>query len=213
MNWNRIFSSWMFLLAMLPASRSAWADSVFPVFLNTSPLAGTTQTLAFSLTQGNGVSDSNTITLSDFNFGGGMPLGTPSYTGNGVSGDLNSTVTLADSDFLEFFSQTFQVGSSLSFLLDTTNNNFEDGLPDGFALYLCDVALDTCYSDDLNTGALLVLNLSGSPLTPSDFTVNGASQQGLNAPAVGTPEPRSLALLLAAGLTLAVGTGLRKARA
>lgn len=180
---------------------SLLADTVFPVTLNTSPLAGTTQTLAFSLTKG-GTGDFNTVTLTDFNFGGGSAAGTHSYTGNGVSGDLGSAVTLSDIDFFEFFSQTFTVGSALSFNLDTTNN-FGGGAPDGFAMYLCDAALDTCYSDDLNTSALVTLGLSGSPITPADFTVNAASQQGLNAPAIGTPEPRSLALLLVAGLTVA----------
>jgi hypothetical protein len=71
-------------------------------------------------------------------------------------------------------------------------------------MYLCDAAFDTCYSDDPNTGALLILNLTGSAITPSDFTVNGASQQGLTAPAVATPEPHALALLFAAGLAIAV---------
>jgi hypothetical protein len=205
MNLNRAFSLGI-LLGFTLAGASLWAASIstdgsFNVSLDTSALAGTTETLAFSLTEGDAIFE-NTVTLSDFDFGGGSPSGTPSYVGSGVSGDLASTVTLEDTDFLELFSQTFEVGSSLSFHLETTNS-FEGGAPDGFAMYLCDASFDTCYSDNLNTGALLTLNLTGIPLTTSDFTVNGASAQGLTAPAV-TPEPRSLALLLAAGLATAV---------
>jgi hypothetical protein len=208
MNSNRMVSFWMFAGIMVLAVGYARADSVFEVTLNTAPLSGT-QTLAFSLSQGDGLFE-NTVTLSDFNFGGGGPVGSPSYSGNGVSGDLGSTVTLADTDFSEFFSQTFNVGSTLSFLLDTTNV-FDGGTPDGFAMYLCDAAFDTCYSDDMNTSAMLTLGLNGSPLAPSDFTLNGASQQGLSAPVVtfATPEPRSLALLLIAGLIVAAGLSRR----
>jgi len=200
MHLNRAFSFCTFLGLAIIVGKSLRADSVFSVSMDTSSLSGTTQTLAFSLTEGDGIFE-NTVTLSNFNFGGGAALGSPGYSGSGVSGDLGSMVTLANTDFLELFSQTFTVGSSLSFLLDTTNN-FAGGSPDGFAMYLCDATLSTCYSDDLNTSALLTLNLTGSPITPADFTVNAASQQGLNAPAVGTPEPRSLALLLVAGLAV-----------
>src|ERR1700731_2955838 len=106
-----------------------------------------------------------------------------------------------DSGFSARFSQQFNVGSSLSFTLDTTNI-FAGGTPDVFAMYVCDATFSTCYSDDASTAAMLVLNLTGGTLSPADFILNGASTQGLAAPVVtvnAVPEPGSL-LLLASGL-------------
>jgi hypothetical protein len=181
---------------------SARADGgTVNVSLNTSSLSGT-QTLVFGITDGDGVADNN-VALSDFNFGGGSPEGSPSYSGSGVSGDLSSIIAMDDSGFSALFEQQFNVGSSLSFVLATTNN-FAGGTPDAFAMYLCDATVSTCYSDDTVSGAMLVLNLTGGTVSPSSFILTGASDQKLPAPvvtAVTTPEPTSF-LLLAFGLAL-----------
>jgi hypothetical protein len=186
------------LFAVLPVR----ADSTsFDVSLDTSALSGT-QTLAFGFTDGDGAVDNN-ITLSGFNFGGGSALGTPTYSGAGVSGDLTAGVALNDSDFSSLFTQQFTAGSTLSFLMNTSNN-FSGGTPDAFAMYVCDALVSACYSDDQGTGAMLTLNLLGGALSPSSFTLNGASDQNLPAPVVtspstNVPEPSSF-LLLALGL-------------
>lgn len=200
------------LFAMLtPVSR---ADT-FDVSLNTSALSGSTQVLAFGLNDSDG--SSNTISLTGFNFGAGSAIaGTQDCTlggalsGAGCSGNLTGGVTLSDSAAAEvFFDQQFTVGSSLSFAM-TTTNNFAGGAPDGFAMYLCNATLSDCYSDDSSTGALLVLGLGGTPLTPSSFTLNGASAENLPAPVVTvgtgtvpTPEPGSLLLFGLGALVLA----------
>ena len=197
-------------LVMLMATASARADS-FLVTLNTSPLSGT-QTLAFGLTDGDGVANNNTVMLSTFGFGGGSPLGSPSNTGTGISGNLMSGITMQDSGFSALFTQQFNVGSSLSFILNITNN-FPGGTPDSFAMYVCDAAQSTCYSDDMSTGAMLVLNLTGGMLSPSDFILNGASAQGLAAPvvtALTTREPSSVPLL-AVGLAALAGLARKRA--
>jgi hypothetical protein len=199
------------LAGLLPAFGRA--DS-FDVSLNTSSLSGSTQILAFGLNDSDG--SSNTISLTGFNFGAGSAIaGTQDCTldgalsGAGCSGNLTGGVMLSDSAAEVFFDQQFTVGSSLSFAM-TTTNNFAGGAPDGFAMYLCNATLSDCYSDDLSTGALLVLGLGGTPLTPSSFTLNGASAENLPAPVVTagtgtvpTPEPGGLLLFGLGALVLA----------
>jgi hypothetical protein len=207
---NRIlrFANFVALAALLlaAAARPAQADS-FNVSLDTSSLSGT-QVLAFLLTDGDGVVD-NSATLSGFAFGGGAAQGTPDYLGStGVSGDLTSGIAMDDTSLsTAIFTQDFTPGSSLSFLLNITDN-FAGGTPDTFAMEICNSTLTLCYSDDTSTGAMLVLNLLGGPLAPSDFILNGASDQNLPAPVVtegssgNAPEPSSLLLLAAALLSL-----------
>ena len=178
-------------LALLPAS--AVADQ-FLVTLDTSSLSGT-QLLAFGLTDGDGVVN-NTVSLSAFSFGDGSALGSPTLL-NGATGDLTSGVTLSDTAFLSEFAQQFDTGSSLNFMLSTTNGFFSGGAqPDAFFMAVCDSSFSSCYSDDLS-GAMLVFNLGGS--TPT-FLLYGDGAANLPAPLVSAvPEPGTL-LLLGSGI-------------
>ncbi len=202
-NTNRFVTLAGLLLALTAACT---ADS-FLVTLDTTPLAGA-QTLGFALTNAN--TAANTISLGAFTFGGGSATsGTDDCTflgasGTGCSGDLVTGVSLQDLDTLVAFSQQFTPGSSLSFIL-TTTNNFGSGSPDTFAMYLCDDTVSTCYSDDAATASMLYLELSGGTLTPASFAVFGAAEQGLDAPVVSdaVPEPSGL-VFLAAALALAL---------
>jgi hypothetical protein len=188
---------------VLFTAAQARSDS-FSATLDTSSLSGT-QTLAFALTDGDGVVD-NTVTLSAFNFDSGGAVGVPDGLTPGASGSLTSGISLDDSGgFTALFTQQFDPGSSLKFIFDTTNN-FAGGTPDAFAMYVCNAGLTACYSDDLDTGALLVLNMAGEALSTSSFILNGASDQDLPAPIIAPSssttsvgEPSSL-LLLATGL-------------
>ena len=188
---------------------AAKADSQsFNVSLNTSvsSLPGTTQVIFFGLTDGDGTPD-NSLTLSNFNFGGGSADGSPTYGGSGVSGDLSSSISMTDADFSESFDEEFTVGSSLSFQL-TTTNVFAGGTPDNFSFLICDPTFSSCYSDD-GSGALLSLDLVGGTLSPAtSFSLFPASAQGLPAPVVTVanstvPEPSSTTLL-GAGLLLSL---------
>ena len=196
-------------IPVLGVATSARADS-FLVFVDTSPLSGI-QTIGFGLTNSDGTA--NTVSLSDFDFGGGSAVsGSEDCTfggllsGAGCSGDLTSGVTLDDVDVAALFTQQFEAGSSLSFVL-TSTNNYTGPVPDQFAMYLCDATISTCYSDD-GSGALLLLDLVGGPLSPASFVRFGASGEGLDPPtvtaaAVPVPEPGML-LMLFTGLSAAV---------
>lgn len=199
-------------LTVLPLAAQPVSGASFTISLDTSPLSGT-DILAFGLFDGDGVTN-NIVTLTDFDFGGGSATpGTADCTtlgdpGSGCLGDLDTSVTLEDLTPTAFFFQEFGPGSMLSFTL-TTTNNFAGSAPDGFAMYLCDNAtFASCYSDDANTFAMLVLGLTGGPLSPTSFTLTGAAVQGLDAPVVtalaSVPEPSTLILVATgvAGLTL-----------
>lgn len=194
------------LAALLAFEASGAKADTFDVSLNTSSLSGTTQTLAFSLSNNDGAAD-NTVSLSSFNLGGGSAVsGSEDCTlggvlsGVGCGGNLTSGVSLTDTADEVFFSEQFNVGSSLSFAL-TTSNNFAGGIPDGFFMYLCSADLSTCYSDDPTFLEMLQIGIDGTPLAPNSFITFGATAQGLPAPVVTTsstttaPEPSTLALL------------------
>ena len=192
--------------ALLVFGSNAYAGPV-TVTLDTSSLSGT-QTLGFSLT--NFDAGSNTVVLSDFAFGGGNAVPATVdctfggiFSGVGCSGDLTAAVTLEGLDpTAAFFTQQFQPGASLSFVLNASNN-FTGPVPDQFAMYVCDAGLTTCYSDDAG-GALLLLDLSGGSVSPASFIVYGATTEGLPAPVVTltptAPEPGTLLLFAAAAL-------------
>lgn len=175
------------------------------ITLDTSPLSGT-QTLVFGFT--NFDASSNTVLLSDFTFGGGTPMAATAdctfggtFSGAGCSGDLTAGVTLEDLDpTAAYFTQQFQPGASLSFVLNATNT-FTGPVPDQFSMFVCDASLATCYSDD-PSGALLLLDLVGGPVSPASVVLFAASQQGLPAPVVTAvaPEPATVLLFTAAAL-------------
>ena len=209
---KRILTSAALTVAFVLVAGAAKADS-FRVTLDTSPLSGP-QTLAFGLTNFNGAS--NTVALAGFSFDSGSAIAGSedctfggTFSGLGCSGDLASGVTLEDLDpTAAFFTQQFNPGASLTFMLTATNNS-GGGVPDQFAMTLCDGGLTTCYSDDAS-GALLLLDLSGGSLTVSSFVTFGASLQDLDAPVVtlvvdttAVPEPATV-LLLGSGVATAI---------
>lgn len=206
--------------AILAFPASARAD-LFKVELTTPAWLPPTLTLGFSLTDGS--SAANDVLLSSFDFAGGSAVTASedctlggAFSGAGCSGDLSSTVLLQDLAPVAFFTQQFTPGTSVSFLLDATNN-FDPFTPDQFAMYLCDGTLSQCFSDDA-TGAVLLLALAGGSLTASSFQTFGYFDQlvSLDQPTVtqvtAVPEPGSLALL-AGALAVAAVRARRERRA
>lgn len=199
----------LLVLALTAAGVPAMADS-FDVSLNTSSLSGT-QILAFGLVNGGG-GVNNTVTLSDFVFGGGNPVPPANYLGTpGVSGDLSGTVSMDDSGGTALFDEEFNPGSTISFVL-TTTNNFAGVTPDAFSMYVCDTSLNCTSDDPSGAGEVLMLNLTGGTLSPSSFALYPASAQGLPAPVVttetkGVPEPSGILLLGLGIVALALCSG------
>lgn len=207
----------MLLLPILLAS-TAQANVMYTVSLDTSAINGVAgYALAFQFNDGSGLADSNnTVTLSNFSFGGGSAGGCPLHcvaTG-GASGDMSSTLTFIDSDFFNSFAETFTPGNALSFLLSLSTNVDVGGTPDAFGFSILDSSGNALPTEDLS-GADTFLNFnidSDNPLLQS-FATSGASPVALHAPAYApttpptpgqVPEPGSL-LLLAAGLAGLVG--------
>lgn len=178
----------------------------FQVTLDTSQLAGV-HTLGFGLT--NFDPAFNIVSLSEFDFDGGSAVAASEdctlggfFSGDGCSGNLSAGVTLTDVDpIAAFFTQQFNAGSSLSFVLNTTNEFSGASIADRFGMFLCDGSLTTCYSDDANIGAMLLLDLSGGTLSSSSFVTFAATLQSLDAPIVTeitantVPEPGTMVLL------------------
>src|SRR4051794_35003845 len=92
--------SWFLIPALLPVG--LYAGTIYDVSLNTAALIGHAAgpfSVAFQLTDGNGVGDANNVAIIDnLQFGSGGPLGLPLRVGGAV-GDLWSTVVLVDSGF------------------------------------------------------------------------------------------------------------------
>jgi hypothetical protein len=115
--------------------------SIYDVTLDTAPLVGHAAgpfDIYLEFIDGNGIGDgNNTVTLSNFGFDGGSPLGGPVVFG-GATGSLETGVSITDTSFVSVFSEQFAPGLELSFSLGLTNNNDSGGTPDGFTFFVLD---------------------------------------------------------------------------
>ena len=187
---------------LLSSAASQTALSIH-VVIDTSALVGNSAgpfSLNFQLNSGNDLGN-NTATLSNFTFGGGSAAGIAEYLG-GASGNLNTTVTLTDSGFLNDFLQEFAAGSRLEFDLFLTQNVDSGPTPDGFSVAILD-NLDQNITTNGNSNTLLQLDIN-SPTAGNQYSdLNFASGTGSFAGVAAVPEPSAALLgVLASGLVL-----------
>ena len=96
------------------AAPAAASSITFHVQVSTAPLVGSPLApfyLDFALNDGSGtLAGVNSVSIFNFNFGGGSPLGAPTLFG-GASGNLSSSVSLTDNaNFSNEFFQAFTPG-------------------------------------------------------------------------------------------------------
>jgi hypothetical protein len=192
----------------------ASAQLQYHVNLDTSGLnPASTYYTEFTLSDGHVVSlgtpdTNNSVTLSNFTFGGGasgavlLPL-----VGN-ASGSTASSVLLADGDNGGTADQTqgFTPGSILGFDVSMTTSADAGGVPDTFTFYLLDSGLNAFPSNApaQTPNALLRADITGPSMTLAN--VNTYSSSALPGPptvtpaATATPEPGALTLFIGASL-------------
>ena len=214
--------SGLFLGAMLAAvtvAAPARAQLNFSVSLNTASLVGNAAgpfTIDFQLTDGSGTDDANnSVTISNFAFGGGGAVGTSSLLG-GAAGSLSAGVSLTDSSFLNEFDQVFTPGSLLSFDVSMTTNVDAGLTPDEFSFAILDStgseiptfdtvgdAFLTVDIDSVNPPVVVYASDPSRPLaaTPTAPGVTTGIPNVTFAGPTQAPEPGTLPLLAAAGAT------------
>ena len=208
----RIFQL-LLLASFAMFSRTAQADVVYNVSLDTSPLIANAAgpfSLDFQFTDGSGTNDgNNTVTLSNFDFGAGGGTGLATTTGS-VSGDLTSAVTLTDSQFFNEFTQTFTPGATLGFTVGLTTNVDAGGVPDEFTFAILDNTgaeiptlglFDTLLLADIDSSSP---ELHGFASDTSRGTAATGDPLALDAPVVTSAAPEPSALWLPACGLIAV---------
>jgi hypothetical protein len=161
-------------------------------------------TLDFQFTDGGGAGADNTITLSDFNLGGGSLTLVSSSPGVTIdSGPFG--IEMTDSSFFGDAEFTFVPGPTLSFNLSATSNA-DAGTPDVFALAILDSGFNDLPTTNQNNGIALVeydfptTDPSGAAQLILSGTVANSDGVTIPAPSVvsSTPEPAGLFWILTA---------------
>lgn len=210
-------------LGLVALGRPVSAQLKYHVQVDTSHLnPASTYYTEFTLSDGHVVNpgspdSNNSVTLSNFTFGGGASGAVlPPLVGN-ASGSTASSVLLADGDAGGTADQTqaFTPGSILGFDVSMTTNADAGPTPDIFTFYLLDSSLNPLPSNasGQTPNALLRADIIGPSITLAN--VNTYNSTALpSSPAVtpaATPEPGALAFFVGVSLCGSL-TALRRRR-
>jgi hypothetical protein len=210
-----------FLIALAPAARAVtFPDLDYDVTLNVNSLNLNPNgpfSLDLQLVQGSG-NVTNVVTLSNFQFVGGSPTGTPDFTSGNETGSLASSVILTNTAGDNEFAEALSSGvTQISFKVDETPNsevvNSGTPVPDQFNIAVLDNNLNNIPTTDLSGGNTLVSSALGSSATLA--TVNAYSSLSPDAGVtaiIAAPEPHSWALGLLAACAMAGMLGMRRRR-
>jgi hypothetical protein len=202
------------VLVLVPAVTGGAALLTYHVDVNTAPLIGDAAgpfAFDFLLNDGSGtLAVPNTVTISDFSFGGGNSLGDPSLFG-GATGSLTSSIQLTDDvKFTNELFQSFTPGNTFSFDVSMTTNVDPGPAPDAFAFAILDknsVNLPTTGLGD----SLLLVNINSATLGVGDVqTFATTSPAGVTVTASAVPEPPATVLVGAGVLAFGFCTVLRR---
>ena len=222
MNIKKCLGSGALLLAILATVPIvSQANTIFNVTLDTTTLQGKSFGLLFQFNDGSQVSN-NTARIGNFNLGGGTAGDCAAHPllcvpEGGASGNISTSLSLADSSPFNSYLQEFTSGTSLSFQVDLTTN-VDGGVtptPDVFTFGILDAATNSSLPTmDLND-TLLTINIdSVNPIIDS-YGSDPASAYSFNAPQIemviqppsppeNAPEPDSLLLIVFGLLALMV---------
>lgn len=171
-------------------------DVSFPSWPGTFT-TGTSVSLLFELTDGSGLDDgNNTITISNFDFGGGV-AGSATTTGGGATSTSPLAVLLTDTVFDNTVLLPFTTGSSLKFSINLTTN--DDGIQlDQFSLFILDDQGNALVTSDTLASAFLVLDIGTGVSLSNIQTFSNDTGPSVGEPLITTPvpEPSSLILLV-----------------
>jgi hypothetical protein len=191
------------------ASASQAANLIYYVTIDVDSLIGAGNgpfSLDLQLINGSG-NVSNTVTISDFVFTGGMAIGSPNFTMGGWSGSMLSSVTLTNSAADNELSQEFSSDvTQIRFKVDeTTNSEFVgNGLPtpEQFNVSILDGDLFNISTTDPSTGNALLSSPINSGMTVSSVQTYESTSPNSGVSLSVVPEPASTGMLLIGALGL-----------
>ncbi len=202
---RRLFGALSCCIAVSLLSTSISHAGIIDIFVDTTPIQGTTGSLAFDFIDGDGLVN-NTITVSDFTSDAILSTGA-------ASGDATGTLSpgplvLGDTDFFNGWLQDLTFGAFINFQLESTGNGSSSS-PDSFSFSLLDSSLLPYATDDpLGTDALLILDISNANPVAQSFASASATVTVSEVP-IPVPTPGTLLLFIIGGTGM-LGIGLRK---
>ncbi len=202
---RRLFDALSCCIAMSLLSTSISQAGIIDIFVDTTPIQGSTGALAFDFIDSDGLVN-NAITVSDFT--SDAVLSTGAASGDVAGGLSPGPLVLGDMDFFNGWLQNLTFGAFIGFQLESTGNGSSSS-PDSFSFFLLDSSLLPYATDDpLGTDALLILDISNANPVAQSFASASATLT-VSEVFIPIPVPGTLLLFMIGGTGM-LGIGLRK---